>query len=129
MSARHPRIAWLAVLPLVVACHQRGRAVPVIESLTPATADVTRGAIIDVTIRGRGFDSLNTVQFGRVLLRQVPRTSATSLRFTVPRDDEQIPDRGAAPVTPLASGTYPVSVTTRQGTSNTLAFTLSGMVR
>jgi hypothetical protein len=121
--------ACLAVVTLLAACHQRTRAVPVIASLTPAAGDIARTALIDVTIAGRGFDSLNTVHFGRVLLRQVPRTSATSLRFTVPRDDEQIPDRGAAPVTPLASGIYAVKVTTQHGTSNALPFTLSGMVR
>ena len=130
MTARRPRTAWLlTLLPVFAACHQRGSVAPVIERLTPATADVSRGAMIDVTIAGRGFDSLNTVHFGRVLLRQVPRTSPTSLRFTVPRDDEQMQDRGAAPVVPLASGMYSVSVTTKRGTSNALPFTLSGNAR
>jgi len=127
--ARYTQMASVILLPLLVGCHHRGRAVPVIESLTPNAADVSRGSLTDVTVAGRGFDSLNTVHFGRVLLRRVPRTSATSLRFTVPRDDEQIPNRGAAPVTPLASGTYLVTVSTLQGTSNELPFTLMGGVR
>lgn len=128
MSMLHMALLALSV-PLTAACHQRGASAPVIQSLVPASADVSRGELITVTVAGRGFDSLNTVHFGRVELRMVPRTADTVLRFTVPRDDEQIPDRGAGPVVPLASGTYEVSVTTRGGTSNTLPFMLAGGAR
>lgn len=119
----------LACLTPLAACHARGAAVPVIASLTPDRADLSRGDLVDVVIAGTGFDSLNTVHFGRVRLRQVPRQSSTSLRFMVPRDDEQVPDRGGAPVLPLPTGTYEVRVSTAHGTSNALSFALVGGVR
>lgn len=122
-------VTALSCLVPLAACHARGAAVPVITALTPARADVSRGDVVDVIIAGRGFDSLNTVHFGRVRLRQVPRQSSTSLRFIVPRDDEQVPDRGGAPVLPLPTGTYEVRVSTAHGTSNALSFALVGGVR
>jgi hypothetical protein len=117
------------LLPFVVACHHRVGSAPVLESLAPASADISRSDPVNVTITGRGFDSLNTVYFGRVQLRQVPRTTATSVRIAVPRDDEQVPDRGGAPVLPLPSGIYEVRVGTARGVSNALPFTLTGAVR
>ena len=93
-------------------------------SLTPSRGDVTQGQVVDVIVDGSGFDSLNTVRFGELVLRQVPRLSATTLRFSVPLDDVQRPGRGEAPPAPLSSGRYMVRVTTSRGTSNALAFTL-----
>lgn len=119
--------AWFILV--APACHTRHAAAPLITALTPSSADVTRGDPVDVVVAGRGFDSLNTVHFGWVRLQQVPRTSPTSLKFQVPRDDEQVPDRGGAPVQPLPSGTYDVRVSTTRGSSNALAFTLTGVVR
>jgi hypothetical protein len=97
--------------------------------VTPAAADVSRGEQVTVTVVGRDFDVLNTVRFGRIALRQVSRLShsrtASTLQFTVPVNDEQQPDRGGAPVRPLASGRYSVQVITARGTSNAVSFTLT----
>jgi hypothetical protein len=118
-----------ALLLALSACHHRGAPAPTIETLTPAAADVSRGEQVTVTVVGRDFDALNTVRFGPIALRQVPRAShsrtASTLRFTVPVNDEQQPDRGGAPVRPLASGRYSVQVITARGTSNAVFFTLT----
>ncbi len=99
---------------------------PVLASLAPAAADVSGGRVVVVTATGRGFDSLNTVHFGRVRLMRVPRTSDSTLQFTVPTDDTFLVDRGASPVMPLPSGRYEVRVETTRGTSNGVGFELSG---
>ncbi len=118
-----------ALLLALSACHHRGATAPTIESVTPAAADVSRGEQVTVIISGRDFDALNTVRFGPIALRQVPRVShsrtASTLQFTVPVNDEQQPDRGGAPVRPLSSGRYSVQVITSSGTSNALFFTLT----
>ena len=118
-----PRALTLLALGLV-ACHHRG-ASPALRGLSPAAADVGRGEIVEVVVTGQGFDSLNTVHFGPLRLQRVPRRSGTELRFTVPLDDVQQPNRGEAPPRPLASGLYDVRVSTSQGTSNALRFTLT----
>ena len=99
---------------------------PVLVSLAPATADVSGGKIVVVTARGTGFDSLNTVHFGRVRLMSVPRTSDSTLQFTVPTDDTFLVDRGASPVMPLPSGRYEVMIETARGKSNGVGFELRG---
>lgn len=102
---------------------------PQLVRLTPADADLTRGAPVDVEVEGRGFAPLNTVRFGALEFRQVPRVSATRLRFQVPLDDAARPGRGEAPPGPLASGRYDVTVTTARGTSNALPFQVQGVAR
>jgi hypothetical protein len=118
-----------ALLLALSACHHRGALAPTIETVTPLAADVSRGEQVTVTIVGHGFDALNTVRFGPIALRQVSRVShsrtASTLRFTVPVNDEQLADRGGAPVRPLASGRYSVQVITARGTSNAFVFTLT----
>jgi hypothetical protein len=125
-----PHVLSTGVLLLALsACHHRGTTVPTIETVTPAAADVSRGEQVTVTVVGRDFDVLNTVRFGRIALRQVSRLShsrtASTLQFTVPVNDEQQPDRGGAPVRPLASGRYSVQVITARGASNAVSFTLT----
>ncbi len=109
-----------------VSCRHRSETniVPRIESLSPANGSVADGSIISVLVTGSGFDSLNTVHFGRLELRQIPRISETTLRFVVPLDDSQLPDRGEAPPQALAEGPYTVTVSTSRGRSNVLTFTL-----
>ncbi len=123
------RTMWTGVLLTgMLACHHRGVAAPTLETLTPSAATVSQGEQVTVTASGRHFDALNTVRFGQIELRQVPRVShsrtASTLRFTVPVNDEQLPDRGGAPVRPLASGRYDVQVITSHGTTNAVPFTL-----
>ena len=104
-------------------------AIPQIIRLTPAVADVTRGIPIEVAVEGRGFAARNTVHFGALEMRQVPRVTSTLLRFQVPLDDTAMPRRGGAPPAPLASGRYDITVTTARGTSNALPFQVQGVAR
>lgn len=103
-----------------------GNGLPTLASLTPNRGNVARGDIVEVVVNGAGFDSLNTVHFGDIVLRQVPRRSLTTLRFSVPLDDAQRSNRGGSPPVPLSSGPYPVRVTTSKGESNALMFQLEG---
>ena len=115
----------LSISIVVLGCHHLSTTdAPTLRSLTPNRADVGQGQVVDVIVSGHGFDSLNTVSFGELVLRQVPRLSATTLRFSVPLDDVQRPDRGEAPPMRLPGGTYKVRVSTARGASNALAFTL-----
>lgn len=115
----------LSIAIVVLGCHRSSRTdAPTLRSLTPNRADVGQGQVVDVIVTGQGFDSLNTVSFGELVLRQVPRLSAKTLRFSVPLDDVQRPGRGEAPPMRLPGGTYTVRVSTARGASNALAFTL-----
>ena len=115
----------LSIAVVVLGCHRSSTTGgPTLRSLTPNRADVGQGQVVDVIVNGHGFDSLNTVSFGELVLRQVPRLSATTLRFSVPLDDVQRPGRGEAPPARLPGGTYEVRVSTARGASNALRFTL-----
>ncbi|WP_291276500.1 IPT/TIG domain-containing protein [Gemmatimonas sp.] len=109
----------------LVACHARPGGAPLLTSVTPTAVTLTGGAVAMLTVRGRGFDSLNTVHFGRLRVPGVPRTNDSTMRFAVPADDAFLPGRGGAPVLPLASGTYDLRVENASGTSNALAVTVT----
>jgi len=123
------RPAVLALLGGGVMASGCATGAPQLLRLTPAEGDVTRGAPVEVVVEGRGFAAANTVRFGELEFRQVPRLSSTRLRFQVPADDAARPGRGGAPPGPLASGRYDVTVTTPRGTSNALPFQLLGVAR
>jgi hypothetical protein len=99
-------------------------AAPRLNRLLPAEGDVSGDAVVLVIAEGVGFDSLNTVHFGEVVLRGIPRNSPTTIRFMVPLDDSQRPGQREAPPTILPEGRYEVSVATAHGQSNRLVFTL-----
>lgn len=118
-------IGLLSIAVVMAGCHRTPVTDgPTLRSLTPNRADIAQGQVVEVIVNGQGFDSLNTVSFGELVLRQVPRVSAKKLRFTVPLDDVQRPGRGEAPPARLAGGTYTVRVSTARGASNALPFTL-----
>lgn len=122
------KAAALVLVPLA-ACHARGAtresAPPLLTAVTPTEVSIAGGNAAMLTLRGRGFDSLNTVQFGTLRIPAVPRTNDSVMQFAVPTDNTLLPDRGPAPVQPLASGRYDVRVQTARGTSNALSVTLS----
>ncbi|MBM4192768.1 MAG: hypothetical protein FJ202_00110 [Gemmatimonadetes bacterium] len=113
----------ISVLGGMAACRPQGLS---LGRLSPAVGTVSRGEVVEVVITGRGFDSLNTVHFGPIELRNVPRRTATEIRFVVPIDDSMRPLRGEAPPQPLTTGPYDVSITTSRGRSNALRFMLTG---
>jgi hypothetical protein len=123
------RVAVSAVLVGAMLGSGCATGAPQLLRLTPAAGDPTRGAPVEVLVEGRGFAAANTVRFGELEFRQVPRLSSTRLRFQVPSDDAARPGRGEAPPGPLATGRYEVTVTTPRGTSNALPFQLQGVVR
>lgn len=106
------------------ACHAQSGRAPIITSVTPATANITNGIPVEITVHGAGFDSLNTVHFGRLVIPSVPRLNDSTMRFGVPVDDTFLTDRGPAPVQPLASGAYDIRVESRRGRSNALRIML-----
>ena len=123
---RWPLIATMLMgMSTLTACHTGA---PVLARLTPAAADVSRGAPVDVLVEGRGFATHNTVQVGPLTLTDIPRQSTRALRFTLPA--VETPRAGVeAPPAALASGSYPVTVATRAGTSNTLPLQVTGVAR
>ena len=107
------------------ACHARaGTSAPLIVAVAPDSVNIGGGAAPLLTVRGRGFAARNTVHFGALRIPDVPRTSDSIMQFAVPTDDTFLPNRGPAPVTPLASGKYEVRVVNAAGTSNAVVITL-----
>jgi hypothetical protein len=92
--------------------------------LSPERVDISGGAVVELTVIGTGFDSLNTVHLGRLVVPAVRRLNDTTMRFAVPTDDRFLPDRGGAPLAPLAGGTYDLRIANAKGMSNTLRITL-----
>ena len=96
-----------------------------IQSLSPQSGIVGS----NVTIQGSGFGSDNTVHFGYGVVVHVPSYNGTSITFTIPSSLDPA-CRFTFPMCAIASmqtqpGTYPVSVQTSQGTSNSLTFTVT----
>ena len=114
----------MALLTLA-ACHARSATVPLLTSLSPTQVSIAGGNAGTLTLKGRGFDSLNTVHFGALRIPGVPRTSDSVMQFAVPTDDTFLPNRGPSPVRALTAGSYDVRVETARGTSNALTVTLT----
>jgi IPT/TIG domain len=115
--------AVLAAIGLA-ACHAQSGSAPIITSVAPTTVNISNGMAVELTVHGAGFDSLNTVHFGRLVIPSVPRVNDSTVRFGVPVDDTFLTDRGPAPVQPLAGGPYDIWVETQRGRSNPLRITL-----
>jgi hypothetical protein len=94
-------------------------------SLSPTQVSIAGGSAGMLTLKGSGFDSLNTVHFGTLRIPGVPRTSDSVMQFAVPTDDTFLPNRGPAPVRALSAGAYEVRVETKRGVSNALPVTLT----
>jgi hypothetical protein len=134
ITMRARRADWWAMLVLGgiasagIGCRHRvahdPMAAPVLLALTPATANITNGDIVEIEVRGSGFDTLNTLRLGELTFRQVRRVSPLLLRFTVPLDDSARERRGGMAPQALPSGQYDVFVETRHGRSNPLPLTV-----
>ncbi len=121
------KAAMMVLVPLT-ACHARGgtsaSAPPLLTALSPTQVSIIGGNAATLTLRGRGFDSLNTVHFGTLRIPGVPRTNDSVMQFAVPTDDTFLPNRGPAPIQSLSSGRYNLRVENRFGTSNAISVTL-----
>ena len=98
-------------------------AMPVIERLDPTSGQTGEAYPIRLTIHGRGFDAAgNVVKFGPVEIADLPSTNGgTQIATFVPKT---MPSRGEAPPFVLTPGEYAVTVTTQDGTSVSVTFTL-----
>lgn len=99
---------------------------PVIEDLVPdsvANSTVLSGEPIVIEVRGCGFDATNnTVYFGPYPVSGVPSSEGgTRLQFAVPQYQAT---GGEVSPRPIQSGTFAVSVTTRNGKSNIASFVI-----
>jgi hypothetical protein len=99
---------------------------PAVTAAQPRTGPVgTR-----VTITGTGFsDSANTINFGVSAYPNVPSTNGTTIVFAVPMQTNP-PCRNVTPPCEIATalitpGDYALSVTTIQGTSAAVTFTVT----
>ena len=126
---RFPPAAVVSVMSVGLACAQTPQteapapAGPVIESLSPTRGRTGTAYPIEITVTGTGFASLgNTVTFGDISIPDLASTEGgTRIMFFAPKER---PGTGEAPPFVLMSGEYGVTVTTSQGTSNTVNFTL-----
>jgi hypothetical protein len=102
---------------------QSPRSAPHIDALVPDSARVARNSVVEIVIRGSGFEpgspGRNTVALGPITLNQVPANQAGSeIRFVIP---DRYATNNEAPPRPLAPGTYAVTVETVNGKSNSVS--------
>jgi len=105
---------------------------PRLHSVAPDSIELLAGNVTEIDLHGAGFDTSraapgNSVQIGSLLLRAVPSDlQGTVIHVVVPATiagtTEAAPSRWPA-------GRYPVSVTTRVGTSDTVMLTIASRGR
>ncbi|WP_439643832.1 hypothetical protein [Gemmatimonas sp.] len=118
-------VSALAAITLLAACRARAggaspSGAPLLTRLAPERVDISGGAVVELTVFGTGFDSLNTVHLGRLVVPAVRRLNDSTMRFAVPTDDRFLPNRGGAPLAPLTGGMYDLRIESTKGMSNTL---------
>jgi hypothetical protein len=118
-------VSALAAITLLAACRARAggaspSGAPLLTRLAPERVDISGGAVVELTVFGTGFDSLNTVHLGRLVVPAVRRLNDSTMRFAVPTDDRFLPLRGGAPLAPLTGGMYDLRIESTKGMSNTL---------
>lgn len=105
-----------------------GAARPRLASIVPDSVRLLPGNVTEVDLRGSGFDTSlvapgNTVRIGLLVLRVVPSSArGTVIRVAIP---SAIPSDGEAPPAPWMRGRYPVTVSTKAGTSDTLTLAIA----
>ena len=130
------RVAWPIEIVLVVLATGNGCAgqssidtqpeastIPVITRLEPSSGMAGRPYPIRLQVHGRGFqETSNVVTFGTVNVPDLPSVDGgTRLTLSVPK---VIPATGEVPPFVLLPGEYAVTVTTSEGTSTAVVFTL-----
>ena len=137
MSLIAPLLCLAGVSHLVAGCAGSVRAAahaarPRLHSVTPDSIELLAGNVTAIDLRGSGFDTSrvapeNTVRIGALLLRAVPSdANGTVIHVTVP---SAVAGATEAPPMPWLAGRYPVSVTTRAGTSDTVMLTIASRGR
>lgn len=105
---------------------------PRLHSVTPDSVELLAGNVTAIDLHGSGFDTSraapeNTVRIGSLLLRAVPSdVHGTVIHVAVPTTIAGATE--ASPV-PWLPGRYPVSITTRAGTSDTVMLTIASRGR
>lgn len=101
---------------------------PRLTSIVPDSVRLLRGNVTEIELKGSGFDATpnspdNTVRIGSLVLRNVPsRANGTAIRVAIPAT---VPSGGEAPPAAWMGGRYPVTVTTKSGTSDTLTVAIA----
>ena len=105
---------------------------PRLTAVTPDSVHLIEGNVTELDLRGIGFDTTsaapgNTVWIGALELRGVPsRAGGTTLRVAIP---SAIAGAGEAPPRSWMGGRYPIWVSTRAGTSDTLTVAITSAGR
>ena len=121
------RAGLLLALVVGVGCaaaSQQVTALPVIDTVTPASGPAGTAYPIEITISGRTFtDTASVVTFGPVRMERVrSEANGTRIVFQAPKAS---PSTGEVPPAPLLPGTYELRVITGAGTSNAVSFALT----
>ena len=105
---------------------------PRLHAVTPDSIELLAGNVTAIDLHGAGFDTSraapdNTVRIGALLLRAVPSdVHGTVIHVAIPAT---VAGTTEAPPARWLAGRYPVSVTTRLGTSDTLMLTIASRGR
>ena len=95
---------------------------PKIHTVTPGSAPVGRADVTRVRITGCGFDPLNSVTFGTVVVNQIAsRENGTVIILAIPKETYGATESGPMRLPP---GTYPLRVRNPRGISNSFDFVL-----
>ena len=123
-----------AALAAGIACASGGKPAtkqstrPRLTAVAPDSVLLTSGNVTEVDLRGSGFDTSttdpqNVIRIGPLVLRAVPSTAGgTVIRVAIP---DVVPTSGEAPPSRWLGGSYPVTVSTPAGTSDTLMLAIS----
>ncbi len=110
--------------PGVQEAAEAGDRLPVIQRIAPPTGWAGQDYPLEATVHGTGFsESGNVIAFGSISIEDLPSTDeGTQITFPVPKQQ-----RSGIEVPPmvLPVGEYSVTVTTVDGTSNAITFTLT----
>jgi hypothetical protein len=130
------RIALLAAAAGFSGCASSLRAStahrPRLRHITPDSIELLAGNLTAIDLHGFDFDTSrampdNTVRIGPLMLRAVPsEEKGTVIHVAVPA---RVASSGEAPPTQWLPGRYPVNVTTRLGTSDTVMLTIASRGR
>jgi hypothetical protein len=129
------KLLLLSIVAIFVNACENSSAVSPSSALTLASVLPTSGPVgTSVIITGTGFAAagaatLNTVNFGSSAYPNVTSGSGTTIAFSIPTTTNP-PCRNVMPPCEIVSalitpGTYDISVTNSDGTSNSISFTVT----
>jgi hypothetical protein len=122
-AALCPQTMLLAQTRQVPVMPGQPQTVPVLTRVVPDSAPAGPDYPVQITLHGTGFAPTgNSIAFGPVTIKDLPSSDGTTITLMVPKE---MVSTGEVPPMVLFAGTYPITVTTKFGSSNILLFRMT----